>query len=830
MNVDFRLTGKTLALALAACISAISGAAQAAQFTVTNGYAGTPGNGNSLSSGYSFSDLGIGRVVVTDGLSGSTFSDGQCAGQGNVLCVDIYIYDTSNTLIASYQDVSSDWQQKSGNVTDGFSIEGLSPALSVNATLSTALFLVIPMRSVTPSGTSGSYDISGSADPFDAADANAVLTYLTNVTPTVTGPTTTTDTASADSKSIVEGATSVFTFTADEPVTWSISGGADAALFTIDSTGALSFLTAPTYDPQGTNQYVVEVMATDADGYPATMTLTVNVTAADATDPVITGPSTNTGTDRADQKSIPEGTTDVFTFTADESVTWSLNGGTDAALFTIDANGKLAFLTAPTYDPNGTNDYVVVIEAEDTAGNTTTMTITVTVTDATDPVITGPSTNSGADDHDTRTIPEGTTDVFTFTASESVTWSINGGADAGLFTVGTDGRLAFLLAPVFNPDGKNSYEVVIQAEDGAGNIATLTMTVIVIDTAEGALDRAQDEVEQIIADVEVAKLRAQQTAIRTLTGSARARLAGGGCGGMTDEVSLAAPQDDDSCKDLRDRQFDLSAQGGTVSISGSNRSVLLRGNTRRITQFDLQASRQGDMSSLALDGRLAYEVQPSDHALYGLFLGMNLNRSDVARNLSGDLTSAGLTFGGYAVHEVARNLFSESYAAIGAGRNELQLGDGHLSIDGSYDSTELHLGWIVSGLIERGDWEYWPEVALQWSRSRTSPIAVTGTIPGSIASAEWSGLTSTLGTASVATEVIYHFGTETDPWAVRLKPGLLCQDMRAITRTTDCGAMLSVGLDRESADGNRRLSAEASVEDAVTGARRSAALRYELRF
>lgn len=215
-------------IARAVLFTIFAGAAQAAQFTVTDGYAGSASNGNSIDFAYSFADLGIGRVVVTDGTSGSTFTNGTCTGQGNVLCMDVYIYDTSNTLIASYTDATSDWQRKTSNVTDGFSIEGLTPVLSVSGFMADSLFLVIPMRTVTPSGSSGSYSISGSADAFDASDANLVLSYLNTVAPKITGPTTNSDVSATDATSVQDGTTDVFTFTADEPVTWSISGGSDA--------------------------------------------------------------------------------------------------------------------------------------------------------------------------------------------------------------------------------------------------------------------------------------------------------------------------------------------------------------------------------------------------------------------------------------------------------------------------------------------------------------------------------------------------------------------------------------------------------------------------
>ena len=89
--------------------------------------------------------------------------------------------------------------------------------------------------------------------------------------------------------------------------------------------------------------------------------------------------------------SVVENTTAVGTVVASaagcisgETVTYTLSGA-DAALFTIDAAGVLAFATAPDFETtgsaSGTNDYTVVVTA--TAGTTTAdATLTISVTDA----------------------------------------------------------------------------------------------------------------------------------------------------------------------------------------------------------------------------------------------------------------------------------------------------------------------------------------------------------------------------------------------------------------------------------------------------------------
>ena len=78
-----------------------------------------------------------------------------------------------------------------------------------------------------------------------------------------------------------------------------------------------------------------------------------------------------------------ENGTAINTFEANETVTWSLNGGADASLFTINSSGALSFSSAPDYESPGDsdsgNDYVVGVRATDPAGNTSDQTVTVTV-------------------------------------------------------------------------------------------------------------------------------------------------------------------------------------------------------------------------------------------------------------------------------------------------------------------------------------------------------------------------------------------------------------------------------------------------------------------
>lgn len=87
-----------------------------------------------------------------------------------------------------------------------------------------------------------------------------------------------------------------------------------------------------------------------------------------------------------DSASIAENNTAIITCTANETVTWDLNGGADVAKFAINSStGDLSFLSAPDFetptDGGSNNTYIVGVRATDTAGNATTQTFTATVTD-----------------------------------------------------------------------------------------------------------------------------------------------------------------------------------------------------------------------------------------------------------------------------------------------------------------------------------------------------------------------------------------------------------------------------------------------------------------
>ena len=184
-------------------------------------------------------------------------------------------------------------------------------------------------------------------------------------------------------------------------LTYSILGGDDADLFTIDATsGQLSFINAPDFenplDSGADNQYELQVGVTDAQGLTGSQTLWVRVTDVNENEaPMICEP----GHEPEAYIKVRENKTTVTDFFAIDDVdsegdglTYSIVGGSDANAFEIDAStGVLTFKTAPDFENptdsglNGAtpqdNIYGVDVAVTDSDGLSSTQRLTVEVTD-----------------------------------------------------------------------------------------------------------------------------------------------------------------------------------------------------------------------------------------------------------------------------------------------------------------------------------------------------------------------------------------------------------------------------------------------------------------
>src|SRR5262249_35114760 len=146
-----------------------------------------------------------------------------------------------------------------------------------------------------------------------------------------------------------------------QTITFSITGGADQAKFSINSsTGALVFVTAPDFetptDVGADNVYNVTVQASDGNGGTDTQDIAVTVTDVNeftTTPPTTTSnaggatPSTNVAENTTPATPTPATAPDV----PGQTLTFSITGGADQAKFSINSStGALVFTSAPDFE------------------------------------------------------------------------------------------------------------------------------------------------------------------------------------------------------------------------------------------------------------------------------------------------------------------------------------------------------------------------------------------------------------------------------------------------------------------------------------------------
>ena len=295
---------------------------------------------------------------------------------------------------------------------------------------------------------------------------------------------------------VAENQTAVVTLTATdadtaaEALAWSLpeggAGGADAAQFTLSAQGALAFRAAKDFeapdDADGNGDYEVTVRVTDGSN-PVDVPLVVRLADVEDAAPAV---STASPIVVAENQTAVATLTATDADTAAEALAWSLpegeSGGTDAAQFTLSAEGALAFRAAKDFeapdDANADGDYEVTVRVTD-GSNPVDVPLVVRLADVEDaaPAV---STASPIVVAENQTAVATLTATDADTAAEALAWSLpegeSGGTDAAQFTLSAEGALAFRAAKDFEaPDDANAdgdYEVTVRVTDGTNAVDT----------------------------------------------------------------------------------------------------------------------------------------------------------------------------------------------------------------------------------------------------------------------------------------------------------------------------------------------------------------------
>jgi len=299
----------------------------------------------------------------------TTSSDGNIQSQVITLKVNNLVENAPTSLTTTATTTSDSTPTITGSAEVGSTVKlysgttllGSATADSDGAFSITSSTLSQGSYSLTATATDAAGNISSTSDPLSITLVPEAPTSLTT-TAITTNDTTPTITGSAEADSTVK----------------LYSGTTLLGTATADSDGAFS-ITSSTLSE---GSYSLTATATNQAGNASSASDSLSIT-VDTTDPMITGPSGSAG-EITSNKLINETKTDVTNFTANETVTWSLNGGADHLLFNINAKtGALSFSTAQDYenpsDTDNRNDYVVVVRAKDSAGNISDQTATINI-------------------------------------------------------------------------------------------------------------------------------------------------------------------------------------------------------------------------------------------------------------------------------------------------------------------------------------------------------------------------------------------------------------------------------------------------------------------
>ena len=294
----------------------------------------------------------------------------------------------------------------------------------------------------------------------------------------------------AENRTAVVTLTATDADTAAEALAWSLpeggAGGADAAQFTLSAQGALAFRAAKDFeapdDADGNGDYEVTVRVTDGTNAIDTA-LVVRLAGTDDAAPAV---STASPIVVAENRTAVATLTATDADTAAEALAWSLpegeSGGTDAAQFTLSAEGALAFRAAKDFeapdDANADGDYEVTVRVTD-GSNPVDVPLVVRLADVEDaaPAV---STASPIVVAENQTAVATLTATDADTAAEALAWSLpegeSGGTDAAQFTLSAEGALAFRAAKNFeapdDADGDGDYEVTVRVTDGTNAVDT----------------------------------------------------------------------------------------------------------------------------------------------------------------------------------------------------------------------------------------------------------------------------------------------------------------------------------------------------------------------
>jgi VCBS repeat-containing protein len=462
-----------------------------------------------------------------------------------------------------------------------------------------------------------------------------------NTAPTITSGATATTSENTTS--------TVYTVTATDPdagniLTYSISGGVDASLCSIDASGNVTFKVSPNYEAptdSGANN-VYDIIVSVSDGT-TSVTKAVAITVTNVNE----APSITSGATASTSENT---TSTVYTVTATDpdantTLTYSISGGVDASLCSIDASGNVTFRVSPNFeapsDSGANNVYDIIVSVSD-GTNTVTKAVAITVTNVNESaVISGTSVGAISETNAAQTV-SGSLSVSDPDAGQSsfvARTDVSGNNNYGSFTIDASGAWSYTMSTAHNEfvAGQTYTDsITVSSYDGSANqVITVTMTgtndaAVISGTSTGSITES-NAIQTVSSSLRVTDADAGQSSF-----VARTDVSGNNnYGSFTIDASgnwsytMSTPHNEFVAGQMYTDSIIVSSYDGsatqviTVTMTGTNDTAVISGtSTASITESNAVQSVSGSLSTSDADaGQSSFVAQTdvSGNNNYGSF-------------------------------------------------------------------------------------------------------------------------------------------------------------------------------------------------------------------
>ena len=249
--------------------------------------------------------------------------------------------------------------------------------------------------------------------------------------------------------------------------------------------------------------------------------------------------------------------------------------------------------------------------------------------------------------------------------------------------------------------------------------------------------------------------------------------------------------------------------------------------------FDVQTDDAKNVSGF-LKGRMAFETNLSSTTMLGYFVGGQVGRSTLKDTFEGSQNSFGASVGGYLVQTLAKNVYGDLFASLGANRNTLKLSNDTLDLDSVYNTVSSTLGGSVTGVYAMDNFEVWPTLTFTHGVTNVGDVGLTGIAYGltdtalSLDASKVS-LTSLSFTPEVRMPFELQEGSGSSSMAT-FAPRYTCEQTSSNSPSRNCGSGAAIGLITASEDGLTNLNAQFQYDKVGSTTRRSLQLGFERKF